>query len=1172
MFSDFPHSGRFQPIIWDDLRKFCAFIEFSLPFKLKLSYIHTMDNNRSKWLNALILVLFPWQLWGQSQALSPPVFSYQRGFYQEPFAVVMISKETDAQVYYTTDGSEPGEDNGFLYSTPIEITTTTVLRARSVKSGSLPSHITTHTYLFLEDVIAQPNDPPGYPAQWGPYTAIPGNAIADYEMDPEITQDPQYAVLLKDALLSLPTMSLVTNRRNLFSHSTDPDTGGIYIYTGPPENNDIPGLGDGWERPASLELITSDSAQEFQVDCGVRIQGGHSRRAEKSAKHSFRVVFKSKYGPKKLEYPIFGDTGAKRFNTLTLRAGFGNTWNHWRHSERRRAQYERDVWAKETLRSMGHHSGHGFYVHLYLNGLYWGLYNPTERIDREYAESYLGGDAMDYDVIKDYAEVVDGSISTWNEMMQLANRGLADDADYQRILGNNPDGSINPDYEAYIDMVNFIDYMILNFYGGNWDWDHHNWVAVRNRVQPSKGFIFLSWDAEHILEELSENILDENNNNCPSRLFQQLRENQTFRRLFADRVQLHCFNGGVLTPAAVEARWMRQAEKIELAIIAESARWGDYRRDVHPYDPSGPFDLYTKTYWLSEQSYLLDDYFPNRTDAFINQLKQAALLPNISAPILLINDQPITDRIINKGDVLIMTAASGDIYYTTDSSDPLLPPSSAESNQFTLFSEDTEKRVLVPKTDIGSTWRSDISFDDSEWQICSGAPGGVGYEINSGYQDLITRDVADDMYENGSNPNTSCYIRILFAITKENLSDIKSLILQARYDDGFVAYLNNVKIADVNAPVTPSWNSAATGTHEATSAESFNISKFITALTEGENLLAIQAMNTGISSSDFIFNAALTASDQAGMTGSISPNAIIYTEPVILNQSTHIKARTFDGSGWSAATDMIFIIPEELYNLKITEIHYHPLPQDSIDDRSFEFIELKNTGYSALDLSGLRFCEGIAYTFPLQTLAKPGEFIVLASNRIRFAQRYGFIPAGQYDGQLDNAGERITLINATVDTLISLRYNDRDPWPVVADGAGYSLVPKELHITGDPNDPANWLASDAVHGSPGKDDRATTFVEMQSSSKPVQFQLRQNYPNPFNNTTMISYQLPVTGDVELSIYNLLGQKIALLVSEKQQTGRYQVEWHADGFASGLYFYRLQMGKREIHTKKMLLIR
>jgi hypothetical protein len=87
----------------------------------------------------------------------------------------------------------------------------------------------------------------------------------------------------------------------------------------------------------------------------------------------------------------------------------------------------------------------------------------------------------------------------------------------------------------------------------------------------------------------------------------------------------------------------------------------------------------------------------------------------------------------------------------------------------------------------------------------------------------------------------------------------------------------------------------------------------------------------------------------------------------------------------------------------------------------------------------------------------------------------------------------------------------------------------------------------------------------------IMFNLAQNYPNPFNNTTMISYQLPVTSDVELSIYNLLGQKVAVLVSARQQAGRHHLHWHANGLAGGFYFYRLQAGSYQA-TRCCLLLK
>jgi len=97
---------------------------------------------------------------------------------------------------------------------------------------------------------------------------------------------------------------------------------------------------------------------------------------------------------------------------------------------------------------------------------------------------------------------------------------------------------------------------------------------------------------------------------------------------------------------------------------------------------------------------------------------------------------------------------------------------------------------------------------------------------------------------------------------------------------------------------------------------------------------------------------------------------------------------------------------------------------------------------------------------------------------------------------------------------------------------------------------------------------------MLDTSDPVykDFQLYDNYPNPFNNATIINYQLPRTSEVELSIYNIVGQKVKTLVSEKQPAGNYKVEWDATGFASGVYMYQLTTNRGFTQTKKMVLLR
>jgi hypothetical protein len=89
---------------------------------------------------------------------------------------------------------------------------------------------------------------------------------------------------------------------------------------------------------------------------------------------------------------------------------------------------------------------------------------------------------------------------------------------------------------------------------------------------------------------------------------------------------------------------------------------------------------------------------------------------------------------------------------------------------------------------------------------------------------------------------------------------------------------------------------------------------------------------------------------------------------------------------------------------------------------------------------------------------------------------------------------------------------------------------------------------------------------------PGRFFLGQNYPNPFNPKTTINYQLPSGSQVDLSIYNLLGQKVATLVSEKKAAGSYKVEWNASSFASGVYFYKLETNAGFVQTKKLILLK
>ena len=582
-------------------------------------------------------------------------FSVNRGFYNEPFQVEISTESEGAEIRYTTNGSAPTTENGAVYSGPITISTTTALRAAAFKEGYLPTNVDTQTYIFVNDVSSQGNAPEGYPAEWG-LGSGPARP-ADYEMDPEITENPAYRDLMDDALLQVPTVSIVTDADFLF----DPDTG---IYQNTMQS------GIDWERPASIELIYPDGTVGFQEDAGLRIQGGASRQPEKSPKHSFRLLFKGEYGATKLRHPWFTEeTAVDEFDTIILRAGFNQSYIHhntFLGDNRGRAQYVRDQWGKDMQRAMGYPAPHNTYAHLYINGMYWGLYNPTERPTDGFAASYFGGEKDEYDVYNS-GELLDGTKDAWDKLWDELADDMTDDAQYQEVAD-------------LLDIPAYIDYMLLNHYGANADWDDHNWYSTRRRTDDGK-WQFYMWDSEFLFIGQNDNAIKTSDGaKFPAYLLlgprnnTGLKDNEEFRMLYADHIQRHFFNDGLLTPDSVVAMWEAKASQITDAIIGESARWGDYRRDV---DNSGqPLVLLERdVQYAAERERLLNEYFPERTEIVVQQYRDVrfnndddwGLFPSIDAPRLSQHGGVITTNF-----EISLSADQGVVYYTTDGSDPRL--------------------------------------------------------------------------------------------------------------------------------------------------------------------------------------------------------------------------------------------------------------------------------------------------------------------------------------------------------------------------------------------------------------------------------------------------------------------------------------------------------------------
>lgn len=195
-----------------------------------------------------------------------------------------------------------------------------------------------------------------------------------------------------------------------------------------------------------------------------------------------------------------------------------------------------------------------------------------------------------------------------------------------------------------------------------------------------------------------------------------------------------------------------------------------------------------------------------------------------------------------------------------------------------LLDAETSCKAHIPVDDSYATSWTGLRFSDSTW--LSGTTG-VGYEspTTTGYESLIGLDVYNEMFDN----NSTVYIRMPF--TANNTSAITNLTLKMKYDDGFIAYINGVKVTESsNAPATPTWNSEASGNYNDNQAvlfQSFDLSDHISTLRSGANILAIHGLNRPANSSDMLIVPRLEASytnqinsSVAGILDSPTPGSV----------------------------------------------------------------------------------------------------------------------------------------------------------------------------------------------------------------------------------------------------------------------------------------------------------
>lgn len=275
---------------------------------------------------------------------APPSVEPPGGFYPGGVSATASDPGGAAEAMtWTLGGWDPGPDST-LYSAPIPIVASAVLRIRSFETGKLPSPVVTRSYLVGEN-------------------------------------------------MTLPTVSIVTDPDNLWDYDT-----GIYVL-GPGDTSypyDGANFWQDWERPAHLEYFPAGGANPFALDLGIKIHGNMSRTKPQK---SLRLMLREGYGAGEIAEPLFAELGLDLadFERLILR----NASNDWCIG------HLRDGYAQNTVRHLDLDcQAHVPHV-VFLNGDYWGVHNLREYLNEHYLNDHHGINKDNLDILEGQGTVFD---------------------------------------------------------------------------------------------------------------------------------------------------------------------------------------------------------------------------------------------------------------------------------------------------------------------------------------------------------------------------------------------------------------------------------------------------------------------------------------------------------------------------------------------------------------------------------------------------------------------------------------------------------------------------------------------------------------------------------------------------------------------------------------------
>ena len=297
------------------------------------------------------------------------IFSHEGGSFTGEVKLSLSGTSSDEVIRYTLDSTEPDE-NSMIYSTPINIENTTVVRARVFETGHIPSTIKSRAYIY-------------------------------------------------NINHTLPVVSLITEPNNLF----DADDG-IYVF-GDSFDQNYPHFGanfwEDWERPIHFSLYQNNNNFETSFNAGVKIFGGWSRG---QAQRSFSIFARGKYGTSSINYKLFPDLDYSEFQSFILR----NSGQDWLRTS------VKDAAITSLLEGTGLDYQSYRPVVTYINGDYWGIYNMREKVNEHFIASKHGIDPDEIDILTNNSELVHGSTEDYDDLISyIKYNNLSPDANYKYV-------------------------------------------------------------------------------------------------------------------------------------------------------------------------------------------------------------------------------------------------------------------------------------------------------------------------------------------------------------------------------------------------------------------------------------------------------------------------------------------------------------------------------------------------------------------------------------------------------------------------------------------------------------------------------------------------------------------------------------------------------------------